>query len=410
MNRPNREARGVANFHLWGKGKNAASSRDDTHDYHQLKSNVKIYPQDPYPSGHPPRAPETNVFSELERLRRVRQENVAIKSRIAQSTIAQNAQPKYREHDQPPSNYALNSSEDSKTEEVRWLENEMASRKASHTSSHRELERSDTDDKHMSGEASKASLRSNASVGSIKKHPSRRYDDSSDEEAQGNVEESDGDSEDSSYSRRKKKEKQRKGKGKEKESSKTSSKVKEKKGNGKRERKSKGRGEDSAVAMELQKIRDHMAAMIDDNRDIMDQAASSSEAGAGDLEELQQREKKRRQEMKSKINSLLSKGDTYRMPLWRHRLAGTRNPLPESVMRGKQLFRMAARLVLHFYVQPQLRVQQRRQGRKNADLDALMKNLILFLEACGTWLGKAVKLPVASILQVVALIDTHSHQ
>lgn len=423
MNRQSKELKGVANFHLWGKGKNS-SSRDDSHEYHPMKSNVKIYPHEPYQP--PQNAPEISLYNELERLRRVRQENVAIKSQIVKSTLAQNSylqpQQKYKESDQPPSHYSHDNSADNKSDEIRWLEKELASRKFGHGSSHKDVEKlqdespARADEKHMSRDTSKtslgghnahsrSSLRSNATGRDVRKRASSRHDASSDEELGGSVEDSE---ESDSSNRRRKKERHHK-----KKNSQDNGKDAGKESGGGEHRQDKVRKKDSvrkskednyAITMELQKIRDHMAVMIEDNRDVMTQVAKSAAAGAGDIEEIQLQEKRRRQEMKSKIHNLLSRGDTYRMPLWRHRLAGERDPPSERVMRGKQLFRVAARLVLYFFAQPRARVRSRRLGRRNADSDALLKNLILFLEACGLWIGKAIKVPVASVVQVCWLL------
>lgn len=91
---------------------------------------------------------------------------------------------------------------------------------------------------------------------------------------------------------------------------------------------------------------------------------------------------------------------TYSMPRWRHVAAGVTDPQPEYVLGGKRLFRLVARLVLHFYAKPILKVRKRRLEDKGGLMEEFARSSQLFFDICSGWVGKVVQIPLMSILQV----------
>jgi len=164
---------------------------------------------------------------------------------------------------------------------------------------------------------------------------------------------------------------------------------------------------DSSSTEELRKLAQHVDAAIEENKRALNGDLNSnsnlepgkSEASIQEKSKKKAEDKKRRQELKSRIDSLLQSTVHEKKPLWRHKLKGNHNPLPEHIMKGKQLFRVVGRMVLDFYVKPMLSLQLKQQLRKHLDADALYKNILLFLDSCGIWIGRAVKLPISSIIQ-----------
>lgn len=90
------------------------------------------------------------------------------------------------------------------------------------------------------------------------------------------------------------------------------------------------------------------------------------------------------------------------MPLWRHRLNGRHDPPPETVLRGRRLFRLIAKAVMYMFIKPTVAVIRRKLNARESHRKDLQKTLRLLAGAFDDWLGKIVQLPVTSIVQVGA--------
>ena len=389
-------------------------SHDDTmNDPYEYKPrgmrNAAIHPHADGPMPKHNGGEAASVTALQNRILQARQRNVAIKRSIVEKNLSQNSQSQsqYRSTDQPHRDDQVSQSQVSHghIKHTEHNHKELGSRKNQpNTSSQGELERpSGTGGDFSVGDADTSSMSRSSSKRSLKGAGGRRRRQSSDmEEKRGrNVSYDDDFSEEESGDEERGGGKER-GEGRGGKEGAPEGKNKDTGRRGGHGRKKVPGVRNDVITSELEKIRDHMVLMIEDNRALMQHVTRSTVAlGDADAEEIRREEQIRRQEMKSKIHNLLSRNnDTYRMPLWRHRLAGEKSPSPDAVMKGQQLFRMAALLVLYFYVKPRMSVHKRKQSRKNAEAESLLKNIMLFLDACGGWVGKAVKVPLASIVQV----------
>jgi hypothetical protein len=174
---------------------------------------------------------------------------------------------------------------------------------------------------------------------------------------------------------------------------------------------------------DLKRFSSHLDAAIDDNKKLLldeNPLLTNSESKYSDLKlnELEREKKKRkkmeekqrRQKLKLQMDSLLRGQVLNILPLWRHRLRGNVNPKPEEILKGKSLFRVGYLMVMHFYVKPRLTIHHRKAQTKASEMDSLLKSLLLFTDNTGHWLGKLVKLPVSSIIQVnLSSFLTSSH-
>jgi hypothetical protein len=166
---------------------------------------------------------------------------------------------------------------------------------------------------------------------------------------------------------------------------------------------------------DLQRFSNHLDAAIDDNTKLLlltsTELASNSDSKSSDQKMVEKErekkkkqqkaeEKQRRQKLKLQMDSLLRGQVLNILPLWRHRLRGNMNPKPEEILRGKSLFRVACLMVMQFYVKPHLAIQRRKAQTRSSEMDSMLKSLLLFIDNTGHWLGKLVKLPLSSIIQV----------
>lgn len=125
----------------------------------------------------------------------------------------------------------------------------------------------------------------------------------------------------------------------------------------------------------------------------------------------QEEAKKRREEEKLRMNSLLEElAKEEVMPLWRHKLLGHNVALlpPESILKGKQLFRLVALCVLKVFVKPYLAVKKMKLARREVETEEFRKNLHFYLEPCELWIAKMIRIPMLSINQDPTLnFDPH---
>lgn len=171
---------------------------------------------------------------------------------------------------------------------------------------------------------------------------------------------------------------------------------------------------------DLKRFSEHLDAAIDDNKKllagdipVLDSKLNqidkkNAEADREKKKKMKLEEKQRRQRMKLQMDSLLQGQNLNILPRWRHRLRGNMNPKPEEILKGKGLFRVAYYLVMHFYVKPRLSIRNRKAQTKSSEMDSLLKSLLLFIDNTSHWLGKLVKTPISSIIQVFCL-PLYSH-
>lgn len=112
----------------------------------------------------------------------------------------------------------------------------------------------------------------------------------------------------------------------------------------------------------------------------------------------------RRKEIKDRINSLLLQYDKSndRIPLWRHRMRGNFMPRQEQVLKGKALFRGIALAVWVFYAKPKVQALNKKRIKRNNEEESFAKTLVLFRDACNSWMAKLNRLPIQSIQQVLS--------
>ena len=163
---------------------------------------------------------------------------------------------------------------------------------------------------------------------------------------------------------------------------------------------------------DMKRLSDHLNAAIDDNQKLLAGELSLYESKGlinennlphEDYEKKKkqkQEEKQKRQKLKIQMDSLLQGQLLNILPLWRHRLRGNINPKSEEILKGKSLFRVACIVVLYFYVKPQISILNRKSQTRSSEMDSLLKSILLFLDNSGHWIGKVVRLPISSIIQV----------
>ncbi len=78
-------------------------------------------------------------------------------------------------------------------------------------------------------------------------------------------------------------------------------------------------------------------------------------------------------------------------------------PRSEQVLKGKSLWRGLALAVFVFYAKPKIKSIEKKRQKKAADQENFSKTLLLFRDACNTWMGKINRIPIQSIQQVSQL-------
>jgi hypothetical protein len=145
--------------------------------------------------------------------------------------------------------------------------------------------------------------------------------------------------------------------------------------------------------------------------------------GAGVLQQqtraLAARRERRREQKKDILLLLASSGSasaTFAVPRWRLQLEAESRDTPDTslftpvqklgpVLGGKRLFRLVARLVLHFYAKPVLNVRRRQLETRAARQQEFHRASEGFFESCSAWLGRVVQVPLASLRQVSASVS-----
>lgn len=78
-------------------------------------------------------------------------------------------------------------------------------------------------------------------------------------------------------------------------------------------------------------------------------------------------------------------------------MRGVPNPPPETILKGKALFRVVAWGVVIMHVRPSLTIRKRKEAARDRDRNDLNKTLLMFSEANDLWIGKYVKVPISSL-------------
>jgi hypothetical protein len=164
---------------------------------------------------------------------------------------------------------------------------------------------------------------------------------------------------------------------------------------------------------DLKRFSNHLDAAIDDNKKLLqgdlpillnqsnNKSMKMTEAEREAKKKLKLEEKQRRQKLKLQMDSLLRGQVLNILPRWRHRLRGNWNPKPEEILKGKSLFRVGYLMVMYFYIKPRRAIQHRKAQTKASEMDSFLKSLLLLIDNMGHWIGKLVKLPISSIIQVL---------
>jgi len=141
-----------------------------------------------------------------------------------------------------------------------------------------------------------------------------------------------------------------------------------------------------------------MAAVAEDNV-----KALGGKGKDGDLTDEQEAadnaDKASREEAKNRIRKIMRRAEKrlQKMPMWRHRLKGVNDPPPESVLKGKALWRVIAKSVICMFVRPKLAIQKRRKKFRNEEQRELEKDLSVFSDYFSGLLARQVKVPLSSV-------------
>ena len=142
-----------------------------------------------------------------------------------------------------------------------------------------------------------------------------------------------------------------------------------------------------------------LEGMIAANDSLLNEATAPMKPGeelaAVDGEQVH--ELKKRNYLKEALRQQISQKKVFKMPLWRHKLAGQDNPPQELVMKGKSLFKAIAVMIINIVVRPWLALREKQEKIKASEMDKLMKTMLLYIEPTSQWIGKRTKIPVISL-------------
>lgn len=112
-----------------------------------------------------------------------------------------------------------------------------------------------------------------------------------------------------------------------------------------------------------------------------------------------------RDEAKNRMRKLMQRAEKHfqKLPLWRHRLKGVRDPPPEAVLKGKALFRGIAKAVICLLLRPKLTILRRRAQFRAKETAELAKDMVAYSEFVCAWLGRTAKVPLSSAEQDATL-------
>eukprot|EP01041_Mallomonas_annulata_P008027 gene8027-16446_t len=111
----------------------------------------------------------------------------------------------------------------------------------------------------------------------------------------------------------------------------------------------------------------------------------------------------KRKDARTRIENLLAKtsknDDEFRLPRWRHVAQGRLNPPPHTLIRPIEIFIAVGWMIVAFIAAPKVAISKRRNASKATDIEDRAATLNLYHEACCAWIGKIVRIPLASMQQ-----------
>jgi hypothetical protein len=92
------------------------------------------------------------------------------------------------------------------------------------------------------------------------------------------------------------------------------------------------------------------------------------------------------------------------MPLWRHRLRypgiEKEDIPPHKVLSGVRLLRIIVHGIRVIHCEPLIRAKKRKLNFKPKEIHDWQRTMMVFMDACSSWIGKLVRVPIQSIEQV----------
>lgn len=159
-------------------------------------------------------------------------------------------------------------------------------------------------------------------------------------------------------------------------------------------------GSNSAALKDLSELAHHVAQCVEENSQALAPPANRPVGAEGAARDV---DPSRKEATKKRIKALLNRMDRVeKMPLWRHLLAGRRDPPQEAILKGLELFRVIAWAIVVVYVRPRLAIHKRKLAARDKDRKDLQQTLNLYLDETCQWIGKLVRVPIESLEQVRA--------
>eukprot|EP00752_Nemacystus_decipiens_P010159 g9052.t1 len=165
--------------------------------------------------------------------------------------------------------------------------------------------------------------------------------------------------------------------------------------------------EDDAMTQQLRELGSDMNTVFQDlekkgkkgkDGDLSKKAGASENLSKEKDEERKREEDRRERERAALLAQLegLSGGGHTRRPLWRWIADGVHDPHPDRVLKGKQLWKAAALLVIVFFVRPKMTLMQRKARSKDRDTQDWNATLTIYFDRCQTWLLKTARVPIGN--------------
>ncbi len=116
-------------------------------------------------------------------------------------------------------------------------------------------------------------------------------------------------------------------------------------------------------------------------------------------QQLQRAKREESKQSRQNIELLLKKQQSsYKLPLWRHKLLGYSDPPKILILGGARLLRCIVRTLISLIIRPALASHHREMEKREIYRKEFDKTVLLILDTLGDWLGKAIQLPVSSIV------------
>lgn len=143
------------------------------------------------------------------------------------------------------------------------------------------------------------------------------------------------------------------------------------------------------IVDEITKISDGAKALLKD---------PSSNLAVKDVKKKQSvDDRQKRRERALSILSQYQQNRIERFPLWRFKANGVQNPPKDQLIGGKRLFRVIVLSMIGIFIGPSHAINKRRNMSKPKESADFERTLTLFMDACGAWIAKLIRVPLASI-------------